>query len=149
MNENSLQTKLQGAWRLTDYFAESQNGNVFYPLGPEACGFIMYTNDGYMSATLMRPNRIKFESADMMGGTPDEHAAAANGYLSYAGTFAVDEANDVVTHQIKTALVPNWIGNDFKRKVILVGNQLELRALAPSLVAGEMRLVRVIWERVR
>lgn len=149
MNENLLHSKLQGAWRLTDYFAESQNGSVFYPLGPEACGFIMYTNDAHMSATIMRPNRTQFESTDMMGGTPDEHAAAAAGYLSYAGTFVVDEQSDVVTHHIKTALVPNWIGNDFTRKVILGGDKLELRALAPSLVAGEMRLVRVVWERVR
>lgn len=149
MNENSLHQKLQGAWRLTDYVAESQNGSVFYPLGPDASGYIMYTNDAHMSATLMRPNRIKFESTDMMGGTPDEHAGAAAGYLSYAGTFVVDEANEVVTHHIKTALVPNWIDNEFKRKVILTGNKLELRALAPSPVALEMRLVRVIWERVR
>lgn len=149
MNENSLQAKLQGAWRLTDYLAESQNGSVFYPLGPDASGFILYTHDAHMSATLMHPNRPAFESTDMMGATPNEQASAAVGYLSYAGTFVVDEANVVVTHQIKIALVPNWIGNDFKRKVILAGDKLELRALAPSLVAGEMRLVRVIWERVR
>ena len=149
MNENSLQAKLQGAWRLTDYFAESQNGSVFYPLGPDASGFIMYTHDAHMSATIMHPNRPAFESTDMMGATPNEQATAAAGYLSYAGTFVVDEANTVVTHQIKIALVPNWIGNEFKRKVILAGSKLELRALAPSLVAGEMRLVRVIWGRVR
>ena len=100
-----------------------------------------------MAAAVMRSTRAKFSSTDMMGGTPEEFAAAAAGYLSYAGTFDVDEANGVVVHHIKTALVPNWVGIDFKRKVILDGDKLELRGLAPSLVGGEKRLVRVLWER--
>jgi Lipocalin-like domain len=147
--QDSLKSKLLGAWRLTSYFAESSNGNVVYPLGQDASGYIMYTADGHMSATVMRVNRVKFASADAMGGTPDEHATAAAGYLSYAGTFEVDDVNSVVIHHLKTALVPNWVGNDFKRKVILDGDKLELRGLAPSLVGGEMRLVHVLWERAR
>lgn len=147
--ENALKPKLLGAWRLTAYLAEDPNGNVIYPLGPDAVGLIMYTTDGYMSASAMRPIRPKFASTDMMGGASEEHAAAAAGYLSYAGTFDLDEANEVVVHHLKIALTPNWIGNDFKRKVILDGDKLELRAVAPSLVGGEMRLVRVLWERAR
>jgi Lipocalin-like domain len=142
-----LKAKLLGAWRLTGYIAEGPDGAIVYPLGPDATGYIMYTPDGHMSATIMRPARPKFNSADLTGGEPEGHASAAAGYLSYAGTFDVDESNDVVTHHIQIALVPNWVGNDFKRKVILEGDKLELRALAPSLVAGEMRLVRVLWER--
>ena len=95
----------------------------------------------------MRSARPKFSSTDLVAGTPDEHATAAAGYLAYAGTFDVDESNSAVIHHIQTARVPNWVGNDFKRKVILDGDKLELRALALSLVGGEMRLVRVLWER--
>ncbi len=127
--QDVLKPKLLGAWRLTAYFAEGPNGNVIYPLGPDAVGFIMYTTDGHMSASLMRPIRPKFASTDMMAGASEEHATAAAGYLSYAGTFDVDEANEVVVHHLKIALAPNWIGNDFKRKVILDGDKLELRAL--------------------
>jgi hypothetical protein len=146
--QDSLKSKLLGAWRLTNYVAESAGGNV-YPLGPDAFGYIMYTADGHMSASVMRPNRRKFSSADFMGGTPEEHASASEGYLAYAGPYEVDEPNSVVIHHIKTALIPNWVGNDFKRKVILEGDKLELRGLAPTMVGGEMRLVRVMWERVR
>ena len=147
--EGSLKAKLLGAWRLTSYLAESPNAETIYPLGPDAIGYIMYTTDGHMSAAVMRSTRTKFSSNDMMGGTPEEFAVAAAGYLSYAGTFDVDEANGVVVHHIKAALIPNWVGNDFKRKVILDGDQLELRGLAPSLVGGEKRVVRVVWERSR
>ncbi len=142
-----MKAKLLGAWRLTGYLAEGANGDVVYPLGRDASGYIMYTPDGHMSATIMRPARPKFNSADLTGGELEEHAIAAAGYLSYAGTFDVEDSNDVVVHHIQIALVPNWVGNDFKRKVILEGSKLELRALAPSLVSGEMRLARVLWER--
>jgi len=147
--QEAVKSKLLGAWRLTSYFAEGANGDVIYPLGPDAQGYIMYTGDGHMSATVMRPNRAKFAAADPIAGTPQEQASAAAGYLSYAGTFEVDEANSVVIHHLKTALIPNWVGNDFKRKVILDGDKLELRGLAPSLVGGELRLVHVLWERAR
>lgn len=147
--QDSLQAKLLGAWRLTSYVAESPNGEAIYPLGPDAVGYIMYTTDGHMSASVMRPARSEFSSNDMMGGTSEEFAAAAAGYLSYAGTFEVDETKGVVVHHIKTAMVPNWVGNDFKRKVIINGDKLELRGLVPSLVGGEKRVVRVLWERSR
>jgi hypothetical protein len=147
MTPDSLRSKLLGAWRLTGYVAEGQSGDTVHPLGPDASGYIMYTADGHMSATIMRSDRPRFASSDSMASTAQEHAAAAAGYLSYAGTFEVDEGAGIVIHHIKTALVPNWVGSDFKRKVILDGDKLELRALGPSIVGAEMRLVRVLWER--
>jgi Lipocalin-like domain len=145
--QDSLKSKLLGAWRLISYIAEAASGEAVYPLGPAATGYIIYTADGHMSATVMRPERPGFASPDPMAGTADEHAAASAGYLSYAGTFEVDEASGIVVHHIKTALVPNWVGSDFKRKVMLDGDKLELRGLAPALIGGEMRLVRVLWQR--
>lgn len=149
MAEHSIRSKLLGAWRLTGYVAEASDGEAIHPLGADASGYIMYTPDGHVSACLMRPDRPKFASSDAMGGTRAELATAAAGYLSYAGTFDVDEASAVVVHHLRIALVPNGVGNDFKRMVLLDGDKLELRALAPSLVGGEMRLMRVLWERAR
>jgi hypothetical protein len=146
---NSLASQLLGAWRLTRYVAESADGAAIHPLGPDAGGYIMYTPDGHVSACCMRQDRAKLDSADAMGGTQSELAAIAAGYLSYAGTFDVDEAAGVVTHHLRVALLPNGIGHDFKRKIILDGDKLELRALAPTLVGGQMRLVRVFWERAK
>ncbi len=144
---NSLAAQLLGAWRLTGYIAEGADGAVIHPLGPDAGGYIMYTPDGHVSACCMRQHRANLDSADAMGGTQVELATIAAGYLSYAGTFDVDEANGVVIHHLRVALLPNGIGHDFKRKIVLDGNKLELRALAPTLVGGQMRLVRVFWER--
>jgi Lipocalin-like domain len=142
-----LQSKLLGAWRLTSYQSDRADGDVFYPMGRDAFGYIMYTANGRMSATVSRPNRAPLSSPDK--SLAEEKAAAFDSYFSYAGTYEVDEANAIVVHHLELALMPNWVGSDFKRKVILDGDKLELRALAPSLVAGEQRTVRVMWERVR
>ena len=144
---NSLASQLLGAWRLTAYIAEGAGGAPIHPLGEDASGYIMYTPDGHVSACCMRQDRPKLGSTDAMGGTQSELASLAAGYLSYAGTFSVDEKAGVVTHHLRVALLPNGLGHDFKRKIILAGDTLELRALAPTLVGGEMRLVRVMWER--
>src|SRR5580693_583507 len=50
---------------------------VTYPLGPDAEGLIMYTQDGYMSAQLMRSDRPDSDQPDTAGGTAAQHAAAA------------------------------------------------------------------------
>jgi Lipocalin-like domain len=142
-----LQSKLLGAWRLTSYQADRADGDVHYPMGRDAFGYIMYTQNGRMCATVSCPNRAPL-SAPPDNGSAQGKAAAFDSYFSYAGMFEVDEANAVVVHHLELALMPNWVGNDFKRRIILDGDKLELRALAPSLVAGEMRTVRVMWERV-
>jgi Lipocalin-like domain len=49
-----LCANLIGARTLESYESRSLDGsNVFYPLGPDAQGIIMYTHDGYMSARAM------------------------------------------------------------------------------------------------
>lgn len=142
-----MKERLAGAWRLTDYRAERADGDVLYPLGRGAQGFILYTHDGHMSATLASANRQKFASSDLMAGTADERAAAAASFFSYAATYEVDEVQNEVKHHIKVCSVPNWVGAEQRRLVILDGNKLELRAPGESLVGGEMRRIRVFWER--
>ena len=48
-----------GTWRLVSYSSKDENGNVGYPLGENAVGYIMYTSDGYMSASMSSNNRSK------------------------------------------------------------------------------------------
>lgn len=149
MNAQSLKQRLIGAWRITAYKAQREDGDILYPMGADAVGYILYTHDGYMTATLMQPKRAHFAIADLNLASAAERAAAAASYFSYAGTYEVDEANAVVTHRVELSLLPNWVGIEQRRKIILEGDQLELRALAPTMIAGEMRTVRVFWERAK
>ena len=51
-----------GTWRLVSYIYEYENGDVTYPYGKDASGYITYGADGYMSVALMSSNRPKFDS---------------------------------------------------------------------------------------
>ena len=39
---SQLQEQLIGTWSLVSYQDEDENGQIFYPLGKDATGFIMY-----------------------------------------------------------------------------------------------------------
>ena len=52
---------LIGTWRLISWQNRSLlDGEVSYPLGKDAVGYIMYGQDRYMSVAIMRPDRPKF-----------------------------------------------------------------------------------------
>ncbi|GAB7066928.1 lipocalin-like domain-containing protein [Mycolicibacterium hodleri] len=122
---------LLGAWHLESYTAES-DGAVDEPLGPRPLGIIMYTADGYMSAQLMRRDRPAYDRAVTGGGTAEQMATAASGYLCYSGPFTVDEAAGVVSHHVEVSLLPNWVGGTQVRHGRLEGDALVLRAEVTS-----------------
>jgi hypothetical protein len=81
-----LRNAIQGTWELVSYIAQDNHGGpITYPLGPDALDLIMYTADGYMSAQLMRRDRPAFDRPELDGGTAEQTAAAAAGYLDYSG----------------------------------------------------------------
>jgi hypothetical protein len=116
-----------GTWLLASYTAETA-GEVSYPLGPDPVGIIMYTPDGYMSAQLMRRDRPAYDRAITGGGTTEQLAAAASGYLCYSGPYVLDEAADIVHHHVEVSLLPNWLGGSQVRNGKLDGETLTLSA---------------------
>ena len=94
----------------------------------------MYHPDRWMSANLMQKNRkdvsddrlkisrisymfkneteISFEG-DLLD-TIKNFFLASNGYVSYAGEFNADDIN--VYHNIKTSLLPQWVGTTLTRR---------------------------------
>jgi Lipocalin-like domain len=145
---DDLRTNLIGGWTLQSYEARSIDGStVTYPLGAHAQGIIMYTPDGYMSAQLMRSDRLKLSDDDMQPDSLDELAAAASGYLSYSGPYRVVR-DDLIAHHIAISLLPNWIGGTQYRAARLHGSVLELSPPAPILIGGERLNARLVWRRV-
>jgi hypothetical protein len=67
-----LHDAVLGTWELQSYTIEnSERGETTYPLGPDPIGLIMYTEDGYMSAQLMRgPVRGRLFRAVRGAGCP-------------------------------------------------------------------------------
>ncbi|KZS58429.1 lipocalin-like domain-containing protein [Mycobacterium ostraviense] len=48
-------------------------------------GLIIYTPDGYMSAQIQSSGRPDYDRPVASGGTTEQAAAAAPGYLAYSG----------------------------------------------------------------
>lgn len=135
-----------GAWRLVSLEIRGAGGNILHhPYGPNAIGYIIYSEDGYMSSVVMSPNRPKFNSQDITGGTAEEKIKAIDTYLHYCGPYEVKD--DKVIHHVQVSLFPNWIGVDMVRLYKFSGNTLTLST--PSFeIGGIEHSVCLIWERV-
>jgi hypothetical protein len=136
---------LAGAWKLKSMEVRTADGDVTYPFGQDAKGYLTITSDGYWSVALMSANRPQFSSGDILGGTTEEKVSAAEGYISYAGRYDI-RGNRVVVHA-EVSFFPNWVGKDQERFFEVKGNTLELRT-SPLLVLGKQQTAHLIWEHV-
>jgi hypothetical protein len=135
-----------GPWKLTSMTATSRQGDVNYPLGESPCGMILYDASRYMSFTAMRPGRPRFASGDLASGTPEEIAAAFDGFEAYCGTYEVNLEKGVVTHHVETHRFPNWEGSDQVRFFQLSERRLAIDT-APILFDGTEWVIHVVFER--
>src|SRR5918994_6733623 len=137
---------LIGTWRLLSWENRSVvDGQVSYPLGKDAVGYIMYGEDGYMSVAIMRSSRAKFAAGDLLGGSTEEKAQAASTYVSYCGRY--EFRGGTVVHRVELSLFPNWIGVEQARLVEVTGDRLIL-STRPLLLGGARRTAHLIWEAV-
>ncbi|QTO47074.1 lipocalin-like domain-containing protein [Burkholderia latens] len=149
MPASQLRDQLVGAWRLVSYEVRPRDGGtITYPLGRDVRGWILYTPDGYMSAQLMAAGRPPYADGDLHGGSRDERAAAARGYVAYSGPFNVDD-NGTLTHEMDVSLFPNWIGNVQQRVVSVEGNRLQLGTAKPVVVDGRQVDAVLVCARAR
>jgi len=81
-------------------------------LGENVSGLLVYDGGGNMSAHVMRNDRPLFAAKDPARGTDAELRAAFEDYGSYFGTYTIDQTRQTVTHQVRGAWYPNWIGHD-------------------------------------
>ena len=136
---------LIGTWRLISWENRSANGEISYPLGKDAVGYIMYNPDGYMFVAMMRPNRTKFAAGDLLRANAKEKARAASTYISYCGQYEFQ--GETVIHHVELSLFPNWVGVDQERLVEVRGTRLTL-STRPMLLGGIQQTGHLIWERL-
>jgi Lipocalin-like domain len=136
---------LVGAWRLVSWENRAADGQVTHPMGADALGYVIYTDDGRFSVTISRAGRAGFAAGDLLGGATDEKAQAMESFVAYAGRYRFH--GDRVIHHVELSLFPNWVGSDQERWVELAGDRLTLSA-SPLLLAGKQQIPRLVWERV-
>ena len=138
---------LVGTWRLVSWENRGVgDGGVSHPLGEDAVGYIMYSPDGHMSVAISRPDRARFAAGDLLGGSAEERAQAAETYVSYCGRY--EFRGETVVHFVELSLFPDWVGAEQERLVEVSGDRLVL-GTRPMVLGGVQRTAHLIWERVR
>ncbi|GAB2923712.1 hypothetical protein GCM10027047_21060 [Rhodococcus aerolatus] len=113
--------EILGAWRLAEATQHDSSGQVVgHPFGEEPAGLILYTDDGYMSATITSAVSDDLPSV-------------------YAGPFEVTD--DEVVHHVEVGEDPAGAGTVQHRGAHVADGALHLRA---QVGGGEVRLR---WER--
>jgi hypothetical protein len=138
------QNPFVGAWRLVSCELRKAGGQISYPFGQDATGYLLYSQDGYMCGAFMSANRQKFVAGDILRGTTEEKVAAAETYVSYCGRYEI--RGDRVVHHVEVSFFPNWIGVDQERLYSLEGDMLTL-STPPFLVGGVQQAAYLVWKR--
>ncbi len=139
-----IKDSIVGTWRIVSTEVRSEDGQVTYPDGPNPQGYLIYSDDGYFSITIMRSDRSRYASEDFRGATTEELAKAAETYISYCGRYSMGE--DSVTHHVHASLFPNWVGTDQQRFIEIDGDMLIL-ITPPFLIYEEKQRAYLIFER--
>lgn len=119
MSEGSL----VGAWELVAMCSRSGDGETKRPYGDQPAGMLTYTEDGYMSAVLMRRDRTVTPSRDPEGTEP---ATGPEGFNAYCGTYSLDPSRGAVIHHVEASHIPDWVGSDQVRYFEMDGDMLSI-----------------------
>src|SRR6478672_2288287 len=119
-----------GGWRLVSFETHDGDGRVRLPYGPAPVGYILYTGEGRMSATIMRGERTPIAGEPGRGEATAEKARAFEEYLSYAGRYTF--LGDRVVHHVEVGLWPSWVGTDLERLAEFRDNRLILSTMPSS-----------------
>ena len=99
-----------GTWRLLSWENRDPAGELGYPLGPDAVGYLSYTADGYVFAQIMAAARTPLATRNPFGGADAEAAAAARSHMSYCGSYEIRVGE--VIHRVVVSDFPNWVGGE-------------------------------------
>ena len=141
--DNAVASRLVGTWSLARYEARVGDQPPTLPFGPHAAGRLMYDGLGHMAVQLLVPDRPLFASPDWTEGTPTEIETAFEGFVAYYGDYTLDEAAGTITHHLKGAHYPNWIGTQQVRTFRFEGDTLVLST--PPFFGMGMEAVHTLW----
>ena len=112
-------------WLLKSYESVDQNDQVFYPLGEDATGYIVFDHTGLFSVQIMAKEALSKEAVSHYR-TDVEKAMGMHGYHAYSGHFSLNEEKAVMTTSVELSLIPAYRGSKQKRSVNIEGDLLYL-----------------------
>lgn len=142
--------RLIGTWRLVEWTFTVNESRPTHPWGGDPVGLLTYTGDGRMNASLMSSDRPPAPTRTLSAAPAGIRAAAAAGYLSYAGAYTVE--GDDVLHHIELSLMPNWVGRTERRHIGWLptesGEDLVLSTPPTRTDGGRTAVNRLRWARI-
>jgi hypothetical protein len=140
--QKSLKEQLVGTWTLLSWVQKKGDGTQVERYGTNPKGIAFFDSAGRYIITVMRSDRAGYASKAMWQGTPAEHREAADGTITYFGTYSTSDADSSIAIHIEGSSFPNWNGTEQKRFVSIAGERMTL-TVRPR--AGD--IVDVTWTR--
>lgn len=103
---------LAGTWRLAaHYYLEDDGSTSEGPMGDQADGLLIYHEDGYMAASLMRTGPLTSPN----GSSTASYLGSTDNYLGYSGRWRVHD--DSVVHEVIIGSHPRVVHTEQVRQV--------------------------------
>lgn len=136
---------LVGTWQLESWtIGYSDREDFSYPYGEDPLGLLVYSVDGWMSASIARRERRGFPADVPYRKLPDvTKAEAFSSYFHYAGRYRVVGAD--IVHYVTQSLNPDFPGSEQLRHAELDGQTLVLSG--KDVVGGVTRFHSLVWHR--
>ena len=138
--------ELNGAWQLESWtIGYSDRDDFTYPYGEDPQGLLLYTDDGWMSASISRKERARLPQDVSFRKLPDEaRAEAFASYFHYAGRYRIVDGD--VVHYVTQSLNPNFPGTEQLRHAELDGQTLVLSG--KDQVGEVTRFHSLVWHKL-
>lgn len=139
------QRQLVGAWQLESWsIGYDGRDDISSPFGEEPLGLLVYSEDGWMSASISRRDRARLPQDASPRKVPEEvRAAAYDSYFHYAGRYRVMKGS--VVHYVTQSLNPNFPGTEQLRHAELDGETLVLTGKDEA--GSVVRYHTLVWHR--
>lgn len=137
---------LHGSWQLESWTIGYSNRDEFtYPYGEDPTGLLLYTADGWMSASICRHERALFPQDVSFRKIPDATKAEAfSSYFHYAGRYRVVDGD--VIHYVSQSLNPDFPGTEQLRHAEMDGQTLVLSG--KDQVGDVARFHSLVWHKL-
>lgn len=142
---------LLGAWHLRRWDIRYGDGRApTLPYGEDAIGLIVYTSDGWMSASIARGARPRLSGESVRSSPEPERLAAFESYFGYAGPYAlrVHDGQAQVVHSVTMSLNPNFVGTEQVRNMQFDAEGRLTLSASDTVPGSEVaRHHRLLWAR--
>jgi len=150
---HATRQQLVGAWQLVSIQILGPNGPMPDPFyGANTSGILVYDASGWMSVQIVGQSRPALDAAASRPTPTDTaetarlKAAVLDTYYAYYGTWEFDEATAMVTHHIKSSLIPGETGKSYSQTVSLDGAELVFTTRHDK--AGGPIIQKKVWKRI-